>query len=198
VNHDGAGNLRGYAWSANVGWVTFESIGDPSVDLATGNLSGYIYSANCGWISLSNAFAHVQTDSISSGLDMDGDGMPDAWEQLNFGGLSASAGGDPDGDGASNLQEFLAGTNPNDATDVLRITSYTIAPGGTTATMTWQSVTNRNYRLEKTLSLKKPSVWIDSGLGVIPPTGSTTTATISDTNAPVRFYRVRAVRSSSP
>src|SRR5262245_14960355 len=23
VNHDGSGNLRGYAWGANIGWLTF-------------------------------------------------------------------------------------------------------------------------------------------------------------------------------
>lgn len=62
VNMDSSGNLRGYAYGANIGWIVFESTGGPKVDLATGNLSGYAYSANCGWLSLSNASAHVQTD----------------------------------------------------------------------------------------------------------------------------------------
>jgi len=68
VNHDGLGNLRGNTYGANLGWVNFESTGAPKVDLATGNLSGYVWSTNCGWISLSNAFAYVQTDTISPGL----------------------------------------------------------------------------------------------------------------------------------
>jgi hypothetical protein len=75
VNHDGLGNLRGYTYGANIGWVNFESTGAPKVDLATGNLSGYVWSANCGWISLSNAFAYVQTDTISPGL-LDASGLP--------------------------------------------------------------------------------------------------------------------------
>lgn len=46
--------------------------------------------------------------------DTDGDGMPDQWEQFN--GLNPidpnDAGQDPDGDGQSNLQEYMAGTDP--------------------------------------------------------------------------------------
>ena len=50
MNHDGRGNLRGFAYGANIGWINFETNGGPKIDLLTGNLSGYIYSANCGWI----------------------------------------------------------------------------------------------------------------------------------------------------
>src|SRR5688572_4683280 len=70
VNHDGAGNLRGYAYGANIGWITFTNrdagggtYEGPKVDLITGRMSGFLWSANCGWISLSNAFAFVQTDT---------------------------------------------------------------------------------------------------------------------------------------
>src|SRR5512137_2804823 len=77
VNHDGLGNLRGLAWGANIGWVNFHALGAPKVDLQTGVLSGYLWGANVGWISLSNAFAHVQTDAIRPGVDSDGDGIAD-------------------------------------------------------------------------------------------------------------------------
>ena len=46
-------------------------------------------------------------------IDSDGDGLSDAWEIENFGSLSQDASGDPDSDGASNIQEFLAGSDPN-------------------------------------------------------------------------------------
>ncbi len=39
-----------YAWGANIGWINFESIGNPRVSLFTGTFSGYAYPANCGWI----------------------------------------------------------------------------------------------------------------------------------------------------
>lgn len=46
--------------------------------------------------------------------DLDADGLHDAWELGNFGSITAQNGsGDPDGDFATNLQEFAAGTNPN-------------------------------------------------------------------------------------
>lgn len=61
VNRDAAGNLRGFAWGANIGWIAFETNGSPKMDLLTGNFSGFAYSANCGWISLSNATAFVQS-----------------------------------------------------------------------------------------------------------------------------------------
>jgi hypothetical protein len=47
--------------------------------------------------------------------DNDVDGMPDAWERLYFGGSTTPpAAGDFDGDGVSNLNEYLEGTNPAD------------------------------------------------------------------------------------
>jgi hypothetical protein len=47
--------------------------------------------------------------------DSDGDKLPDHWEHAMFGGLTAGAGEDPDGDGYSNLLELAFGTKPNDA-----------------------------------------------------------------------------------
>jgi len=50
--------------------------------------------------------------------DTDNDGLPDAWEMANFGTLSYGANDDPDRDGFSNLQEYLAGSDPMNANSI--------------------------------------------------------------------------------
>jgi len=206
VNQDGFGNLRGFAYGANVGWINFTdatatgplaATDQPRVDLKTGVLSGYVYSANCGWISLSNAFAFVQTDTIAPGYDGNGDGIPDAWELLNFGTTNINVNADPDHDGASNKQEYQAGTDPNDFTSVLRITAITAPSPGTSVNLTWNSVSNRLYLVQETLNLVG-AAWYDSGIPAITPDGSSTTRLVTNTNTAIRFYRVQAFRPLGP
>ena len=198
VNQDGLGNLTGYAYGANIGWITFEqTYGQPKVNLATGQFSGYVWSANCGWISLSNTVAYEQTDTIQKGA-LAPDGLPIAWLLANFGTTNISATADPTGKGMNIAQDYLAGTDPNNAGSNLKITAENYSHGGTNATLTWTSVATRYYYLQKTLTLN-PVIWTDSGLGFVPPSaGSTTTASFTDTNAPIRFYRVEAVRPLTP
>ncbi|HSU56097.1 MAG TPA: thrombospondin type 3 repeat-containing protein [Candidatus Dormibacteraeota bacterium] len=167
------------------------------MNLQTGKLNGSVYAANVGWISLSNASAIVQTDSITGGTDSNADGLPDAWERLYFGTISVNPNADPDGDGMSNRQEYLAGTNPTNGLHRLQINAFSGAQGGTNVSATWSSVTNRFYFVEKTTNLLAP-VWVDSGLGVIVPTATTTTRAFTDTSLPARFYRVEAVRPLAP
>jgi hypothetical protein len=50
-----------------------------------------------------------------SEADTDSDGLLDTWEQENFANLDATPDGDPDGDGATNLEEQSVGTDPNAA-----------------------------------------------------------------------------------
>lgn len=197
VNNDGLGNLRGFAYGANIGWINFVSNGAPKVDLKTGKLSGSIYSANCGWISLSNAFAVVQTDSIPGGADLNANGLPDAWELTFFGTLGVNPNADPDGDGMSNKQEYLAGTNPTNSLDNLKITVFNSSPGGTNASLTWSSVLTRYYSIQETTNLTS-QVWINNSAGVIVPNGLFTTRAFTDSNATNRFYRVEAFRPLAP
>jgi hypothetical protein len=207
VNHDGAGNLRGYAYGANIGWLTFTNrdangatYDGPKVDLLTGRLSGLVWSANCGWISLSNQFAYVQTDTMDCGPDSDADGIPDAWElqfAANLGILNGA--GDNDGDGLSNAEEFLADTNPLDPNSRLRITSTAKPTAVSPTTLTWSSSPTRQYRIYGTAALTLPVVWSEVGLGLLPPApGSSTTRAVPASADPYRFFLDEALKPLAP
>lgn len=49
-----AGDMSGYAWSSNIGWISFDGTNyGVGVDDNTGALSGYAWSPNIGWIAMS-------------------------------------------------------------------------------------------------------------------------------------------------
>jgi hypothetical protein len=66
------------------------------------------------------------------GEDANFDGLPDDWQALYWG-LNPltwpTASADGDGDGATNLQEFLAGTNPGSRDSSLRLAMIRTAQG---------------------------------------------------------------------
>ncbi len=59
--------------------------------------------------------------------DADGNGLGDAWEQRYFGRTGVDPSADPDGDGASNGEEFLRGTDPT-VPDMLRLDAEVVPP----------------------------------------------------------------------
>jgi hypothetical protein len=207
VNHDGVGNLNGYAYSANAGWLTLtnrDSTGatydGPKVNLLTGRLSGFIWSANCGWISLSNEVAFVQTDTMDCGPDLDGDGIPDMWELQYAANLATLTGAaDSDGDGLTNEEEFFADTNPLDANSNLHFTSIVKPVPATPTTLRWSSTPSRQYRVLASPNLDLPITWTDVGFGLIPAdAGPTTTRDVPASADPYRFFLIQAVKPLSP
>lgn len=82
------------------------------------------------------------TINITPPLDANTNGMPDAWEtQFDI----ADASADDDGDGATNLQEYWAGTNPTNALSWLHFTQ--IGTAGTGYQVVWSSAGGTRYRL---------------------------------------------------
>lgn len=61
------------------------------------------------------AFDVIEKKSDGSDIDSDYDGMDDSWEKHYFGDTSQPWDGDFDGDGYTNLDEFLMGSDPRDA-----------------------------------------------------------------------------------
>ena len=194
VNNDGLGNLSGYAYGANVGWINFTNTGAPAVDLYTGKLSGSVWSANCGWISLSNSMAYVQTTNISPGA-LSTNGLPVAWLLTYFGATNINASADPDHDGMSNLQEYIAGTDPNSGTNYLHITSITRGtPTPTYMSLHWTVQPSRFYAVEHNPVLDGSSPWTDLFVSQSPGTP----AIGFDEFSTNEFYRIRAFRQLTP
>ncbi len=91
--------------------------------------------------------------SISS-PDSDSDGVPDGWESEHFSNPTNSvATANPDGDALNNLQEYIAGMDPNDPNPEFAAGAPQPAPAGTT--ITWQPVRGRLYTIYWTDDLAK-------------------------------------------
>ena len=88
--------------------------------------------------------------------DSNGDGIPDSWGVQYFGQAVISASADPDGDGASNLMEYLAGTDPTSASSVFR-------PAGTWSgsafTLDFSTVAGRSYKVWWSVDLETWSLY---------------------------------------
>jgi hypothetical protein len=126
--------------------------------------------------------------------DDDNDGLPDWWEKLyGLDPLDATGdngtNGDYDHDGMSNIDELNAGTNPNDSTSLLKIRS--IAVNGSAVDVKWESVQDRNYRVQKSAALLHSAAnWQNQGvLRTALNTNETANVTVplTDTN---NFIRV--------
>lgn len=101
--------------------------------------------------------------------DSDNDGLPDTWEWLQMwmhydnpdmpDSLEAfDAKADYDGDGMTNLQEFFAGTDPFEKTDLFAITSIGKVPGTKLVKICFTTSRDHMYHLLVADSLAKP-VW---------------------------------------
>lgn len=64
---------------------------------------------------ISNYSGSITSTPVALLADSNGNGIPDWWEMEYFGNLNQTADGDYDGDGVDNLDEYLEGTNPNNA-----------------------------------------------------------------------------------
>jgi hypothetical protein len=121
--------------------------------------------------------------------DNDHDGLADDWEVEFFGSLSGPNGGpgeDYDGDGRTNLQEFLSGTNPADSANDLRIRAVSLQGGE--ARVRFHAVTGIRYQLLRASFVN--GAWIPVGNPVI---GDGRSMTVADRMGPAsRFYRLRA------
>jgi hypothetical protein len=131
-------------------------------------------------------------------LDSDGDGIPDWWMLAYFDhptGQAADnslASDDADGSGFSNLQDYLAGTDPTNPNVCFKITQIILT--GNDVQVSWSSVTNKMYQLQNSPIPDSTGTWTNVG-SPMPGNGDIVTQTDSGgaTNTPPLFYRVQLV-----
>jgi hypothetical protein len=117
-------------------------------------------------------------------LDLNNDGIPDVWALVH--GLGAiDMNQDSDGDGQTNAQEALWGTNPLSAAGTARITSITTDEYGVHLIFAGQA--GKQYQVQATTSLG--GGWSNVG-AVIHGSEGDITASPEVTNADQKFYRV--------
>jgi hypothetical protein len=134
-----------------------------------------------------------------------GDGISNGWKlQYGFNVCDTNVdSADPDGDGATNLQEYLAGTDPTNAASAFRITLITRQ--GNNVRVTWMTAGGRTNVVQGGLgdfersSISYSNLFFDiSPPFVIPGSGGVITNFLDDgsvwgdfSNWPSRYYRVR-------
>jgi hypothetical protein len=141
------------------------------------------------------AFALVYTPTsvvvdVVADIDSDNNGLPDYWEEQYFHTLTGtSPTADPDGDGMSNLQEFMADTNPTNAASYFHVQSIAKNPGGGMA-VSYLSSSNRVYTLYYTDAFNS-GVWSNVPTATsVPGTGGLQTLIDPATNLVHRTYKV--------
>jgi hypothetical protein len=94
-------------WLAEGTAATVTAVPDP----------GYVFGGWSGDLSGADAVLNLTlsrplTLAARFEVDSDADGLPDAWEQANLGGLGSGPSDDPDADGRNHLEEYRRGTDP--------------------------------------------------------------------------------------
>ena len=95
---------------------------------------------------------------LTLGEDLDGDGLPDAWEQALiaiYGGdlSSINPNDDTDGDGISNLDEYQAGTYAFDPTDGFRLAVAGVNTGN--SLLEFLAIRGRTYTIQTSMDLQQ-------------------------------------------
>ncbi len=163
-----------------------------SVTLTTTVPAGHLITATATDTSAGNTSAFSNPTTVTV-VDTLGDGIPDAWRVAYFGpnwaqNPQAGASADPDGDGLSNLAEFRAGLNPNNASSRLTLTTTRSLAD---ELLSFPSISGIQYQVQTSESLT------DGWRALATPvSGTGQVLSLSDPGAVARgkrFYRVVVV-----
>jgi Tol biopolymer transport system component len=163
----------GQTGSSPILWVSRPVVSDGGSTIAFADLGSGLVTADLNRVPDAFGFS---VDTNAALIDSDGDGIPDWWMIKYFGHPTgqasdlSQASDDADGDGMSNLQEYLAGTSPIDPTSALRLSAA--VPANSKMNLTWPAVTGRSYQIQYKTNLTDPvwltapgNVWVMGGQG---------------------------------
>lgn len=192
-----ADNLKLYWTALNPANTQANAIGggQMTVDLASGTPDFTIGNEGRATGGSSDSFAgvvdEVRISSVArtagqflftagSAGDSDGDGMPDAWENANFGNLSQGANDDFDRDGTENLAEYRLGLDPKNGGSRFSAVSHG-------ATVEWRGAAGLSFKIQRSTTLDLNS-WSD----LTTVTGVAGANQFTDPSPPAgrAFYRV--------
>ena len=158
-------------------------------DPKDGDAADYPDSGNGPQGDVSRVFNHVRcvrAGATAPAADSDGDGLPD-WFEYNYSGSSTAmeAGGNDDGDRASNEDEMNAGTSPVDAGSCFQASVSTLLE--TEFELQWSSELGKSYTIEVSTDLVTFEEVL-SGIEATPPINSQ--AVPDGGSDSQRFFRV--------
>jgi hypothetical protein len=177
--------------SGLAGWTSWSS--RPMISAEGGTV--VFQSWNSGLVANDlNRVSDVFVAVVTAATDSDGDGIPDAWMVEYFGHPTGQATDqsraedDADGDGMTNLQEYIAGTIPTNAASVFRA-AISLVVASNNVVLNWPAVPGHAYQVQFKDNLNDAN-WqtASNGVSVIGDTGYFAVPT----NAPPkRFYRIQ-------
>ena len=150
----------GQAGSSPIPWVSRPVISDGGATIAFLDLGSGLVTGDLS--RLPDAFG-ISVNTSAALVDSDADGIPDWWMMKYFGHPTGQSGDlslapdDADGDGVSNLQEYIAGTDPTNPNSVFRLLAGTPVNG--TMNVTWLAVMGKSYQMQYKTNLDDP-VWL--------------------------------------
>jgi hypothetical protein len=171
---------------------------NPGATLVVDNL---IMNTACGqFINNGGTLILNNRPSLNPNGDATGAGMPNGWKQshgldpLSNSGNNGAA-GDPDGDGMNNLQEYLAGTDPQSAGSAFRTLSV-VRTNGTDVRLDWTVVGGHGYVVQVATDINSQGSLNFTDLSPVITVGGTgggqtNWVDSSGTGSAIRFYRVR-------
>ncbi|MFL2860420.1 MAG: serine protease [Pontiellaceae bacterium] len=121
-------------------------------------------------------------NDVLDGVDSDGDGLPNHFEDSYGAGTNMDAGADTDGDGQSNLQEWFADTIPTDGNSV-----FELLGSSTPSSLHFSSSASREYQVQFRTNLMTGS-WIETNAWSYGESGSSIRT--AATNNLIQFNRI--------